>query len=90
MSSSSISIVGGLSGMMLSCFISSLKLMCEARLVDDQPHRPFGRVGAHVDHRAGEAPIGHDRHGDQQLPVEVGIVAGLAFPWKFAWWKTNA
>ena len=42
--------------------------------VDDQPHGAVGAVGAHIDHRAGEARIAHLRHGDQQLAGQVEIV----------------
>jgi hypothetical protein len=41
------------------------------RTVDDDPHRPLGRMRAHVDHGSFEPGIAHDRHGDQQLPVQV-------------------
>jgi hypothetical protein len=40
MSSSSISTSSAVSGMMLSCFISSLKLMCEARWLMISPIAP--------------------------------------------------
>ena len=68
-----------LSGMMLELLQQLAEADVRGALVDDQPHRAFGRVRAHVDHRAREALVGHDRHGDQQLPVEVGVVAAFAF-----------
>ncbi len=49
-------------------------------LVDDQAHGAFGRMRAHIDDRARKALVGHDRHGHQQLPVEVAVVVVLALP----------
>src|ERR1700680_1782349 len=48
------------------------------RLVDDDAHGAVGRVGAHVDHGAGEPLIPHGRHGDQHLPVEKPGLDALA------------
>ena len=47
-------------------------------LVDDEAHRAVFRVRAHVDHRAREARVGHDRHGKQELAVEVAFSARAA------------
>jgi hypothetical protein len=41
------------------------------RLVDHDPHRAFGRMGADIDHRAREALVAHPRHGEKELPVEI-------------------
>ena len=64
--------------------LSWLEQLAEAdvrrALVDDQAHGAFGRVRAHIDDRAREALVGHDRHGHQQLPVEVAVVVVLALP----------
>ena len=40
-------------------------------LIDDETHRPVLGMRAHVDHRAREARVRHDRHGDEELAVEV-------------------
>ena len=47
-------------------------------LVDDEAHRAVFRVGAHVDDGVREARVRHRRHGDQQLPLQVGSRAVLA------------
>ena len=44
------------------------------RAVDDDAHRPFGRMRAHVDDRAFEARIAHHRHRDQQLAVQIAVI----------------
>ena len=49
-------------------------------LIDDQPHRPIGRMRAHVDDRPRKALVGHDGHGDQELPFEVAFAPRLALP----------
>src|SRR5689334_5989288 len=48
-------------------------------LVDDEPHGSLSRMRAHVDDRASEALVGHYRHGDQELPLEIALAACLAF-----------
>ena len=40
-------------------------------LVDDQPHRPFRRMGANIDHRARKTLVGHARHGEQKLTIKI-------------------
>jgi len=45
-----------------------------ARLVEDEAHGALGVVGAHVDHRLGEARIGETGHRHQQLAGEIGVV----------------
>src|SRR4029077_18702434 len=40
------------------------------RPVDHDAHRPFGGVGTHIDHRLGEALIGHAGQGNQKLAFE--------------------
>ena len=58
-------------------------------VVDDDAHRAFGGMRAHVDDRTLEARIAHHRHGDQHLAVEIALVrrivpdAGLATPGRF-------
>ena len=61
-------------GPMFSCCSRSSKVIEPTRAVDDQPHGAVGTVGAHIDHRAGEARVAHLRHGDQQLAGQVEIV----------------
>ncbi len=34
-------------------------------MIDDETHRPVVRMRAHVDDRAGEPPVSHERHGDE-------------------------
>ena len=46
------------------------KLMCGGRLVDDDAHRAFGRMRAHVDQAARETLVLHARRRDQHLAVE--------------------
>ena len=42
-------------------------------LVDDEAHRPIFGVRAHVDHRACKARVGHHRHGNEKLAVEIAF-----------------
>ena len=45
-------------------------------LVGDEPHGPFGGMGAHVDDGAREALVRHEGHRNQELTVEkAGTVA---------------
>jgi hypothetical protein len=48
------------------------------RLVDNDAHRPFGRMGADIDHTAGETFIAHAWHRDEHLPVEIAALCALA------------
>ena len=50
------------------------------RLIHDDAHRAFGRVGAHVDHAACEAIVAHRRHRDQHLPVEIAALRAALLP----------
>jgi hypothetical protein len=50
------------------------KIDAAGRAVDDDAHRAFRGMRAHIDDRAFEARIAHDGHGDQDLPVEIAIV----------------
>ena len=47
------------------------------RAVDDDAHRAFGRMRAHIDHRTLEARIAHDGHRDQQLAVQIAVVGRI-------------
>ncbi len=49
------------------------KIDAAGRAVDDDAHRPFRGMRAHVDDGALEARIAHHRHGDQQLAVQVTV-----------------
>src|SRR5262249_8617692 len=52
------------------------------RLIDDDAHGAFGRVGADVDHAAREAFVAHGWHRDQHLAVEKAALQTLAaLPW---------
>ena len=48
------------------------------RLVDDDAHRAFGRMRAHIDDAARETLVAHGRRGDQHLAVEIAA-AGFLF-----------
>ncbi len=48
------------------------------RLVDHDSHGAFGRMGADIDHAAGESLVAHGRHRDQHLPVEIAALGRLA------------
>lgn len=41
------------------------------QLVDDQPHRALGRMGAQKDDGSREPRILHLRHGDEQMPRQI-------------------
>ncbi len=41
------------------------------QLVDDQPHRAVRAVRTEIDHRPDEARIGHLRHRDEHLALEI-------------------
>jgi hypothetical protein len=42
-------------------------------LVDDDAHGALRRMGADIDHRPGKARIGHPRHRDQKMPVQMAL-----------------
>ncbi len=50
------------------------------RLIDDDAHRAFGRMGADVDHAASKTLVAHRRHRDQHLTVEIAALDRLARP----------
>ena len=53
------------------------KIDAAGRTVDDDAHRPFRRMRAHVDDGALEARIAHDRHGNQQLAVQIAVTGRI-------------
>jgi hypothetical protein len=46
-------------------------------MIDDNAHRPFRRMRADVNERAGKALVHHRRHGDQHLAVEIASAPAL-------------
>jgi hypothetical protein len=55
----------------------SRKIDAAGRPVDDDAHRPFRRMRAHINDGALEARIAHDRHGDQQPAVQVALAGRI-------------
>ena len=45
-------------------------------LVDDEAHRPILGVRAQVDDRARKTRVGHHRHGDEELAIEIAFGGG--------------
>ena len=43
-------------------------------LVDDDAHRAFGRMRAHVDHASARSAVAHDGHRNQHLAVEIALI----------------
>jgi len=54
------------------------KIDVGGRLVDDDAHRAFGRVRAHIDDAAREPFVAHRRHRDQHLAVEIAALGSPA------------
>lgn len=44
-------------------------------LVDDDAHGAFFGMGAHIDHRPGEAVVLHARHGDEKMAIKIEAVS---------------
>ena len=70
--------ISSVAGMTSSCTRRSEKLILRRRLIDDDAHRAFRRMGAHVDQRAGKPLVAHGRHRDQHLPVQEAALGASA------------
>ena len=47
------------------------------RLIDDDAHRAFGRMRAHIDHGARETLVLHGRRRDQHLTIQIAARSSL-------------
>ena len=52
------------------------------RLIDDQAHGTFIRMGTHVDDRTGKASVGYGRHGDEELALQAALQLGHLARWR--------
>ncbi len=54
-------------------------------VIDDEAHGPIVRVRTHIDDRAGEPSVGHERHGDKELALEIGFATLLPLGFLRQW-----